>query len=136
MPENVLIDNPDEAKLRLDALRGLGVKIALDDFGTSYSSLSNLHRFAFDKLKIDKAFVTPLGRTASSGAMIQAIVALGNALGLSILPRASKPKSNASCCGSPGVTKCRASCSPNRVRARRSIRSFPTPSCTATHAPR
>ena len=85
MTESVLVDNPDEAKLRLDALRGLGVKIALDDFGTGYSSLSYLQRFAFDKLKIDKAFVTPLSRTANSGAMIQAIVALGNALGLSIL---------------------------------------------------
>ena len=39
MTESVLVDNPDEAKLRLDALRGLGVKIALDDFGTGYSSL-------------------------------------------------------------------------------------------------
>jgi len=85
MTESVLVDNPDEAKLRLDALRALGVKIALDDFGTGYSSLSYLQRFAFDKLKIDKAFVTPLGRSANSGAMIQAIVALGNALGLSIL---------------------------------------------------
>lgn len=85
MTESVLIDNPDEAKLRLDALRSLGVKIALDDFGTGYSSLGYLQRFAFDKLKIDKAFVTPLGRATNSGAMIQAIVALGNALGLSIL---------------------------------------------------
>lgn len=85
MTESVLIDNPEEAKIRLDALRRLGVKIALDDFGTGYSSLGYLQRFAFDKLKIDKAFVTPLGRSANSGAMIQAIVALGNALGLSIL---------------------------------------------------
>jgi diguanylate cyclase (GGDEF)-like protein len=85
MTESVLVDNPDEAKLRLDALRNLGVKIALDDFGTGYSSLSYLQRFAFDKLKIDRAFVTPLNRAANSGAMIQAIVALGNALGLSIL---------------------------------------------------
>jgi len=85
MTESVLIDDPNEAKLRLDALRSLGVKIALDDFGTGYSSLGYLQRFAFDKLKIDKAFVTPLGKSANSGAMIQAIVALGNALGLTIL---------------------------------------------------
>jgi diguanylate cyclase (GGDEF)-like protein len=85
MTESVLVDNPDDAKLRLDALRALGVKIALDDFGTGYSSLSYLQRFAFDKLKIDRSFVTPLSRSANSGAMIQAIVALGNALGLSIL---------------------------------------------------
>ena len=61
------------------------MKIALDDFGTGYSSLSYLQRFPFDKLKIDRAFVTPLRRSANSGAMIQAIVALGNALGLGIL---------------------------------------------------
>lgn len=83
--ESVLIDNPEEAKARLDALRGLGTKIALDDFGTGFSSLSYLQRFSFDKLKIDKAFVAPLGRGSNAGAMIQAIVALGNALGLSIL---------------------------------------------------
>ena len=85
MTESVLIDNPEEAKTRLDALRGLGIKIALDDFGTGFSSLSYLQRYAFDKLKIDKAFVTPLGRGSNAGAMIQALVALGNALGLSIL---------------------------------------------------
>jgi EAL domain-containing protein (putative c-di-GMP-specific phosphodiesterase class I) len=83
--EGVLIDNPDEAKARLDALQGLGVKIALDDFGTGYSSLSYLQRFRFDKLKIDRGFVEPLGRDASSQAMVQAIVALGRALGLGLL---------------------------------------------------
>ena len=45
----------------------LGVRIALDDFGVGYSSLSYLQRFPFDKLKIDKEFVGPLGRTANGG---------------------------------------------------------------------
>ncbi|NWG23375.1 MAG: bifunctional diguanylate cyclase/phosphodiesterase, partial [Pseudorhodoplanes sp.] len=85
MTESVLVHDPDEAKRQLDALRELGVQIALDDFGTGYSSLSYLQRFAFDKLKIDRSFVEPLGRSGHSGAMIQAIVALGNALGLKIL---------------------------------------------------
>ena len=83
--EGVLIDNPDEAKARLDALRALGVKLALDDFGTGYSSLAYLQRFRFDKLKIDKAFVAPLDRAVGSEAMIQAIVTLGRALGLTLL---------------------------------------------------
>ena len=61
--EGVLIDNPDEAKARLEALRALGVQIALDDFGTGYSSLSYLQRFPIDKLKIDRSFVAPLGRS-------------------------------------------------------------------------
>lgn len=83
--EGVLIENPDEAKARLDALRALGVQLALDDFGTGYSSLAYLQQFRFDKLKIDKAFVAPLGRSAGSQAMIQAIVTLGRALGLKLL---------------------------------------------------
>jgi diguanylate cyclase (GGDEF)-like protein len=83
--EGVLIDDPAAAKPRLDALRALGVRIALDDFGTGYSSLGYLQRFAFDKLKIDKSFVTPLGRAGNAGALIQAIVTLARALGMSVL---------------------------------------------------
>jgi diguanylate cyclase (GGDEF)-like protein len=83
--EGVLIDNPEEAKARLDALKALGVGLALDDFGTGYSSLTYLQRFNFDKLKIDRGFVAPLGRDSSSNALVQAIVALGRALGLTLL---------------------------------------------------
>jgi diguanylate cyclase (GGDEF)-like protein len=83
--EGVLIDNPDEAKERLEQLRALGLKIALDDFGSGYSSLSYLRRFPIDKLKIDKEFVAPLGRSSDGGVIIQAIMALGRALGLTVL---------------------------------------------------
>jgi diguanylate cyclase (GGDEF)-like protein len=83
--ESVLIGEPEEAKARLDALRALGVRLALDDFGTGYSSLAYLQQFRFDKLKIDKAFVAPLGRNASGQTMLQAIVTLGRALGLALL---------------------------------------------------
>jgi diguanylate cyclase (GGDEF)-like protein len=83
--EGVLIDNPDEAQQRLEALRALGVRIALDDFGIGYSSLSYLQRFPFDKLKIDKEFVAPLGRSASGAVIVQSIVGLGRALGLSVV---------------------------------------------------
>jgi predicted signal transduction protein with EAL and GGDEF domain len=83
--EGVLIENPDEAKERLDQLRALGIKVALDDFGSGYSSLSYLRRFPIDKLKIDKEFVAPLGRSSDGGVIIQAIMALGRALGLTVL---------------------------------------------------
>jgi len=83
--EGVLIDNPDEAKARLDALKSLGIRLVLDDFGTGYSSLTYLQRFNFDKLKIDRGFVAPLGRDTGSQALVQAIVALGRALDMTLL---------------------------------------------------
>jgi diguanylate cyclase (GGDEF)-like protein len=80
--EGVLIDNPDEMLRRIGDLHALGVRIALDDFGAGYSNLGYLQRFPFDKLKIDKSFVDALGTTANGGVILQAVVALGRALGL------------------------------------------------------
>jgi diguanylate cyclase (GGDEF)-like protein len=83
--EGVLIDNPEEMLKRIEDLHGLGVRIALDDFGSGYSNLGYLQRFPLDKLKIDRSFVAALGHSANGGVIIQAIVALGRALGLSVL---------------------------------------------------
>jgi diguanylate cyclase (GGDEF)-like protein len=83
--EGVLIDNPETAKSRLDDLRALGLKLALDDFGSGYSSLTYLQRLPFDKLKVDRGFVAALDHSANAGVIIQAIIALGRALKLSIL---------------------------------------------------
>ncbi|HEX5212421.1 MAG TPA: EAL domain-containing protein [Pseudolabrys sp.] len=83
--EGVLIDNPDEMLKRIADLHKLGVRIALDDFGSGYSSLTYLQRFPLDKLKIDKGFVSALGTSSNGGVIIQAIVALGRALGLTVL---------------------------------------------------
>jgi diguanylate cyclase (GGDEF)-like protein len=83
--EGVLMENPEEAKRRLEGLRALGVRIALDDFGSGYSSFSYLQRFPFDKLKIDRGFVQSLSDSANGGVIIQAIVALGRALGVTVL---------------------------------------------------
>jgi diguanylate cyclase (GGDEF)-like protein len=83
--EGILIDNPQEALVRLEALRALGVNVALDDFGTGFSSLSYLQKFPFNRLKIDRAFVASLGSSGSTGAIIQAIVTLGHALGMKVL---------------------------------------------------
>ncbi|MDP2411891.1 MAG: bifunctional diguanylate cyclase/phosphodiesterase [Pseudolabrys sp.] len=83
--EGVLIDNPEEMVQRIDDLHALGVSVALDDFGSGYSNLGYLQRFPLDKLKIDRSFVAGLGTSANGGVIIQAIVALGRALGLSVL---------------------------------------------------
>ncbi len=83
--EGVLIDNPDEMLKRIEDLHALGVRIALDDFGSGYSNLGYLQRFPLDKLKIDRSFVTALGESANGGVIIQAVVALGRALGLTVV---------------------------------------------------
>jgi EAL domain-containing protein (putative c-di-GMP-specific phosphodiesterase class I) len=83
--EGVLIDDPDEMVKRINDLHALGVRVALDDFGWGYSNLGYLQRFPLDKLKIDRSFVAALGRSSNGGVIIQAIVALGRALGLSVL---------------------------------------------------
>jgi diguanylate cyclase (GGDEF)-like protein len=83
--ESVLIDDPLAAKSRLEDLRRLGVQLALDDFGSGYSSLAYLQQLPFDKLKIDRGFVAALDQSANTGVIIQAIVTLGRALGMSVL---------------------------------------------------
>jgi EAL domain-containing protein (putative c-di-GMP-specific phosphodiesterase class I) len=70
---------------RLQELRALDVRLALDDFGSGYSSLSYLQKLPFDKLKVDRSFVTALESSANGGIIIQAIVALGRALGMAVL---------------------------------------------------
>ena len=71
--EAVLIADDDAALVTLGQLRALGVHIALDDFGTGYSSLQYLQRFPFDKIKIDRCFVSDIGADSSS-AIVQAVV--------------------------------------------------------------
>ncbi|MBR0742148.1 EAL domain-containing protein [Bradyrhizobium liaoningense] len=72
--ETVLIRDDEEALTILQQLRELGVRIALDDFGTGYSSLSYLHRFPFDKIKIDRSFINDIGQSEDSSPIVQAVV--------------------------------------------------------------
>jgi diguanylate cyclase (GGDEF)-like protein/PAS domain S-box-containing protein len=77
--ETVLIRDDEEALTILQQLRELGVRIALDDFGTGYSSLSYLHRFPFDKIKIDRSFICDIGEQADSSAIVKAVVTMAAA---------------------------------------------------------
>ena len=72
--EAVLIGDDETALAILHQLRAIGVRIALDDFGTGYSSLSYLKRFPFDKIKIDRCFVTDIAEIDGSSAIVQAVV--------------------------------------------------------------
>jgi diguanylate cyclase (GGDEF)-like protein/PAS domain S-box-containing protein len=81
--ESVLVDESTVADELLDQLHELGVQLVLDDFGTGYSSLSYLNRFPLGVLKIDRSFVEGLGTENESGAIVQAVVAMGQAMGMS-----------------------------------------------------
>lgn len=74
--EAVLIRDDEIALATLRELRQLGVRIALDDFGTGYSSLSYLHRFPFDKIKIDRSFIKNIAGPDGTSAIVQAVVGI------------------------------------------------------------
>ena len=69
----------------LRRLKSLGVRIAMDDFGTGYSSLSYLQSFPFDKIKIDKSFISNLEHNVHSAAIIRAVIGLGRGLDLPVV---------------------------------------------------
>ena len=69
----------------LSRIKAMGVRISLDDFGTGYSSLSYLQKFPFDKIKIDQSFVRGAVTDADSAAIVRAVSALGQSLGMTII---------------------------------------------------
>jgi diguanylate cyclase (GGDEF)-like protein len=83
--EGVLLADEPETYETLNAVRKLGLALSLDDFGTGYSSLSYLRRFPVDKIKIDRSFVSHLGKRPESSAIVQAIVDMADALGLKVI---------------------------------------------------
>ncbi|MGB8510051.1 MAG: EAL domain-containing protein, partial [Pyrinomonadaceae bacterium] len=83
--ESLLINNVEPVADILAQLKRLRVGICLDDFGTGYSSLNYLHRFPFDALKIDRAFVNRIGSDEKNQAIAQAIVTLAHSLGMYVI---------------------------------------------------
>jgi EAL domain-containing protein (putative c-di-GMP-specific phosphodiesterase class I) len=82
--ESLLINDTEEVLGKLSRLRQLGVKIAMDDFGTGFSSLSYLARFPFDKIKIDRQFVRNMPRDAAMRAIVKTVIALGKSLDVTV----------------------------------------------------
>lgn len=84
LTESLMMENVEANLQCLQALKTLGMQLSLDDFGTGYSSLSSLRRFPVDRLKIDKSFVRDIARDAGAAAITQAIIRLGQILGLAV----------------------------------------------------
>jgi Amt family ammonium transporter len=85
LTESVAMSDGTRAARLFEALRATGVRIAIDDFGTGYSSFSTLRTLTFDKIKIDREFVTHVDTRRDSQAICQSIVALGRGLGIRVL---------------------------------------------------
>ncbi len=83
--ESDMMNDVEAAERVLQRLKEIGVKVAVDDFGTGFSSLAYLKRFPVDALKVDRAFVKDLEDANNDGAFVRAIISLAEALGLDIV---------------------------------------------------
>ena len=84
LTEGVLIQDAEHAETIIIDLRALGIRMGLDDFGAGYSSMIYLRRFAFDKIKIDRAFLGSMETSGEGAIILESIVSLGHSLGLTV----------------------------------------------------
>lgn len=105
LTESVFMQDADYFGRTLNELKALGVSLAIDDFGTGYSSLSYLRRFPVDAVKIDRAFVDGLETDSNDTALVQAIVAMARALGLSITAEGVESELQMRCLTELGVPR-------------------------------
>ncbi|MDM8191571.1 EAL domain-containing protein [Pseudomonas koreensis] len=82
--ENVMLNDTDGALTTMNQLKELGVRLNMDDFGTGYSSLGYLRAYPFDGIKIDKRFIASISSGTNDRAVVQAIIGLGKAMGLTV----------------------------------------------------
>ncbi len=83
--EATMIDDMSFALAAMTRLKDMGVRIAMDDFGTGYSSLSTLQAFPFDKIKIDRSFITDVHENPQRAAIVRSTLLLGQALNIPVL---------------------------------------------------
>jgi EAL domain-containing protein (putative c-di-GMP-specific phosphodiesterase class I) len=83
--ESLLLGSGEEVESELQALRALGISVAIDDFGVGYSALSYLQRLRIDRLKIDRSFISRVDVDERQAALVRACIALGTALELELV---------------------------------------------------
>jgi diguanylate cyclase (GGDEF)-like protein len=104
--ESAMLQDEDAAFETLNRLHDLGVRIALDDFGTGYSSLSNLRKFSFDKIKIDRSFVSDLSvANVDALAIVRAVAQLGVTLGIATTAEGVETKEQRNSVQAEGCTE-------------------------------
>lgn len=83
--ESLFIQDPASASMTLRRLKDLGVSVAIDDFGTGYSSLSTLRAFPFDRIKVDRSFISDMVQNSDAAAIVNSVIGLGRAMGLRVV---------------------------------------------------
>jgi EAL domain-containing protein (putative c-di-GMP-specific phosphodiesterase class I) len=81
----MVMQNPERAEKVLLAIKKLGVRLAIDDFGVGYSSLTHLKRFPIDTLKVDRSFISQIPQNSEDRAITEAIIAMGQSLKLTVV---------------------------------------------------
>ncbi|AMS39311.1 putative bifunctional diguanylate cyclase/phosphodiesterase [Aminobacter aminovorans] len=84
LTEGVLISNADQAKRSISEIKALGIKVALDDFGSGFASIGSLRQFRFDRVKLDKSLVANIEHDAQAAKVLDATIKLVNALGVPV----------------------------------------------------
>ncbi|MGE4472303.1 MAG: putative bifunctional diguanylate cyclase/phosphodiesterase, partial [Sulfuricurvum sp.] len=85
LTESLLIKNTDEALLKINRLKNIGLSLSIDDFGTGYSSLSYLKQLPIDELKIDQSFVRDLTTDENDVIIVETIISIGQKFGLEVI---------------------------------------------------
>ena len=85
LTEGIVVSHPELARQKLEQLKAAGFTIALDDFGTGFSSIGYLRQLPFDKLKIDRCFVSDVGTSDKANSLLQSLITLGDALDLKVV---------------------------------------------------
>ncbi len=80
--ERIILEDTDRTLTNLRKLKDIGVRIVMDDFGTGYSSLSYLRHFPFDKIKVDRSFISDLSKGTEHVVIVQAVASIAHALGI------------------------------------------------------
>jgi EAL domain-containing protein (putative c-di-GMP-specific phosphodiesterase class I) len=85
LTESMVMRNPERALAILEAVKRMGVRLAIDDFGVGYSSLTHLKRFPIDTLKVDRSFIRDIPQDPEDKAIAEAIIAMGKSLNLTVV---------------------------------------------------
>jgi predicted signal transduction protein with EAL and GGDEF domain len=104
LTENILLDASPEVLAHIEAIRGYGVRFALDDFGKGYCSLAYLQTFSFDRIKIDRSFVANLSSRPACLAIIRAVTQLAMSLGMQTTAEGVETEGQAAILAATGVT--------------------------------